>query len=199
LDNGSQGTASLWTQIGFKVEGSFLLMADGADCMLSTRQPSSIQSSVFNAALLKASSGFDRRVVPMEDTELFCRFGIGGSVCAVNAVGCVYSADDNAQNRLTKINNNVENYWNCKRMLWSIVHSRLPELIPAYQLIIRCKLAEAFWRLARNHWKTGRRFQGIVAFLQCIKTCPSFPIIVVRDRKSGGWRNNVGQLVPNGG
>jgi O-antigen/teichoic acid export membrane protein/glycosyltransferase involved in cell wall biosynthesis len=198
--NGAPKT-TLWSQIGLKFDGSFLLLPDGADWMLSSRQPASIQSSVFNSAVLKSSGGFDRRTVPMEDTELFCRLGIGGSVCAVNAIGCFYSADDSTDNRLTtRVNSATEKYWECKCVLWSLVRSRFQNSDLARRDIIRRKLAESFWRLARNRWQAGRIFPGIMSFLRCIRTQPFFLIAQSAESKARSKRENesgpVSQTVP---
>lgn len=185
LVNGTQNT-TLWSQIGLKFDGPFLQLPDGADWMLSNRQPASIQSSVFNSAVLKASGGFDRRTVPMEDTELFCRLGIGGCVCAVNAIGCFYSADDNTKERLTvKVNPATEKFWKCKRTVWSLVHCRFPNLDPSHRRIIRYRLADACWRLARTCWRSGKIFQGFRAFLQCLKARPSLPLSLLRPKTDG--------------
>ncbi|HXB58876.1 MAG TPA: oligosaccharide flippase family protein [Candidatus Acidoferrales bacterium] len=186
MANGAQNT-TLWSQIGLKFDGPFLLLPNGADWMLSSRQPTFIQSSIFNAVLLKSSGGFDKRFESMEDTELFCRLGVAGSVCAVNAIGCCYSADDSTDKRLTaKVNPATENFWKSKCMLWSLVRSRFPDLDPGHRHIIHCKLAESFWRLARNRWQTGQIFSGIISFLQCIRTQPSFLFVRMRERAQAG-------------
>jgi len=183
-DNGTRD-ATLWSQIGFKFDGSFQLSLDATDWMLSRRVPASIQSTVFNADLLKASVGFDRRVVPMEDTELFLRLGIGGNVCAVNAVGCFYTADDKTQDRLTtKVNVRTENYWKCTCTLWRLVDSHFPNLDPSHRKIIRYNLAESHWRLARNYWRSGRVHHSVIPFLRCIKIQPLLLITLFRRRMS---------------
>lgn len=187
--------ATLWSQIGFTFEGLVRLAPDGADWMLSPRVPASIQSSVFNAALLKASSGFDRCVEPMEDTELFCRLGIGGAVCAVNAVGCFYSADDSTNNRLTtKVNFRTEDYWKCITTLWSLVQDRFPNLDPSHRRFIRYSLADAYWRLARNRWNSGKFFHSATSFLQCLKTQPSL-LAVLLAKKAAGKREKPSEAV----
>jgi O-antigen/teichoic acid export membrane protein/glycosyltransferase involved in cell wall biosynthesis len=183
--NGPQKT-SLWSQIGFKFDSRCWLSPDATDWMLGGRLPASIQSSVFNAALLKASAGFDRSVEPMEDTELFCRFGIGGSVCAVNAVGCFYTADDSSDSRLTtKVNFRTENYWICTCTLWRLVNSNFPHLAPAHRKIVDFNLADAYWKLARNRLKTGKNLYSVTAIFQCLKTQPFFPFVLLRKRLAG--------------
>lgn len=175
--NGTEAT-SLWSQIGFKFDSRCLLSPDATDWMLRCRVPASIQSSVFNANILKASSGFNRRVEPMEDTELFCRLGIGGAVCAVNTIGCFYSADDSEKRLTSIVNVRTEYYWECTCRLWLLVQSTFPNLNPSHRRIIRQNLANAYWRLARNRWDAGKFFQSIMPFCQCLNTKPSFPLIL---------------------
>jgi PST family polysaccharide transporter len=172
--------ATLWSEIGFKFDGFWWLSPDATDWMLSHRVPASIQSSVFQAALLKSSGGFDPRFQVMEDTELFCRLGIGGAACAVNAVGCFYSADDSPDNRLTtKVNFRTENYWICTCRLWRLVYSHFPHLSAAHQEIIRCYLANSYWRLTRNRWNAGKFLHAVRPLFQCLKTEPSFPVTLL--------------------
>jgi glycosyltransferase involved in cell wall biosynthesis len=196
LMTGEAQETTLWSQIGFKLDAPYLLVPDCTDWMLGCRQPASIQSSVFNAALLKASSGFDKRVEPREDAELFCRLGIGGSACAVNAVGCIYTADDNTDIRLTtKVHIYTEQYWKRASMLWSILGSHFPDLNPKHRRIIHTFLADAYWRLARIYWKSGRFFQGGIALLQCLAAQPSFLIMHLGGCKSAKWSDADGRPV----
>jgi len=184
MDNGTRD-ATLWSRIGFKVEGSCQLSPDATDWMLSRGVPASIQSTVFNAAVLKASGGFDGRFEVMEDTELFLRLGIGGNVCAVNTVGCFYTADDKTHNRLTtKVNAWTENHGKCSCRLWRLVDSQFPNLDPSRRKIIFNNLAESYWRLSRCYWRSGRVHHSIIPFLRCIKTEPRMLITLFRRRMS---------------
>lgn len=187
MTNGVRHT-TLWSQTGFKFEGQYQLLADATSWMLSRRVPASIQSSVFNAVWLKASGGFNPRLTVMEDTELFCRLGIGGPACSVNAIGCFYSGDDSSDSRLTtKINLWTETYWTCAVMLWHAVHDRFPDLDSLHRRIVIRNLAEAYWRLARRRWEAGKYLQSSMPFFQCLKMQPSFPVILIRKKVAGKW------------
>ena len=183
---------TLWSRIGFKFAEPFLLTPDGTAWMLACRQPSSIQCSVFNAATLKASGGFDQRFRVSEDTELFCRLGIGSEICAVNTIGCVRTSDDNPKNRLTAaINNRTIDFWMHACLLWGGLLIRFPDLNPFYRRAIRYNLASAYWRLVRLHWQSGRVPQAVFAFLQSTMTEPAFLLWLLRKHKSTGWEENV--------
>jgi glycosyltransferase involved in cell wall biosynthesis len=196
LITGEARETTLWSQIGFKLDAPYLFVPDCTDWMLGCRQPASIQSSVFNAALLKASDGFDQRVEPREDAELFCRLGIGGSACAVNAVGCIYTGDDNTDTRLTtKVHVYTEQYWKRACMLWSLLDSHFPDLDPKYRRVIHEFLADAYWRLTRIHWKSGRFFQGLSALFQCLAAQPSFLVMHLGRLKSAKWDEVEGRPV----
>lgn len=187
---------TLWSQIGFKLDAPFVVVPDCTDWMLGCRQPASVQSSIFNAALLKASGGFDKRVEPREDAELFCRLGIGGSACAVNAIGCIYTADDNTDNRLTtKVHVYTEQYWKRACMLWSILNAHFPDLNPKHRRIIHNFLADAYWRLSRIYWKSGRFLQSAIALLRCVAAQPSFLIMHLFGGESAKWNEAAGRPV----
>jgi O-antigen/teichoic acid export membrane protein/glycosyltransferase involved in cell wall biosynthesis len=182
------GGVTLWSKIGFTFTKPFLPNRDGTGWMLAFRQPSSIQASVFNTAVLKVVGGFDRRFRTMEDTELFCRLGIGGCVCAVNTVGCIHTPDDE-ENRLTvKVHCYTENYWRQNSLLWSTLCLRFPDLPPIYRQTIRRNLADAYWRLARLGLRTGQIPLCASSLLRMALGYPPFVFDLVRYRKSPGFK-----------
>ena len=184
--------STLWSKIGFKFDSPFLLTQNGTSWMLSSRQPSSIQCSVFKSTTLKASGGFDRRFQVMEDTELFCRLGIGGSICAVNNVGCVITAEDDRNNRLTAlVHCYTESYWNHACMLWDGLLSRFPDLVPPFRRAIRYNLAAGYWRLSRFYWRARRFRRGFVMLIKSAMVAPAFIFWLLRYRSSTGWEEYV--------
>ena len=183
---------SLWSKIGFHFRGPFLLTEDGTDWMLLHYQPTYVQSSVFNTAKLTASGGFDHRFRVMEDTELFCRLGIGGVICAVNTLGCIRTQDDHQSNRLTAVVHNfTEEYWKHSSMLWNSVLSRFPDLPQYYRRILRYNLASAYWRLTRFYWQDGALFQSCIPLLKVINTHPGFLLWILYKGNSTGLIEKV--------
>ena len=183
---------TLWTKIKFQFAAPHLLERDAASWMLSQRQPSALPCSVFSTEILKLSGGFDVRYRAMEDTELFCRVGIWGPVCAVNTVGGIETSDDHKKNRLTWIwNSHSEGYWEHESMLWSGLLDRFPNLTPDYQRGLHYGLAVAHWRLSRLHWRSRQFTHCVRDFLNSARAEPLFFLWLLRHRKSYGWESSV--------
>ena len=142
--------------------------------MLLPQEPCFIQCSVFKTGLLQECGGFNTRFRVSEDRDLFYRLGIGGPVCAVNAVGCVKTSDATDQNRLTGIiPAGSQGFWEHECMLWSGLVQRFLNLAPSQQRALRFNLAIAHWRLARMHWRSGWVAGSAINFLQSVKAHPA--------------------------
>ena len=183
---------TVWSKIGFSFSAPFFLAVDATDWMLSQRQPCCIQCSVFNTDAFRLCGGFDPRFRVMEDTELFSRLGINGAVCAVNGVGCVATADDKTENRLTgMVHSHTASYWEHECMLWTRLLSRFPDLDVSDQRALRYSLATAYWRLTRLHLRAGQIGRGVLSVIRSAKAQPAFLLWLMRYGKSHGWETRV--------
>lgn len=183
---------TLWENIGFKFTGSALLAQDGTRWLLTPREPCSIQCSVFNTSTLLQSGGFDPIFRVTEDRELFCRIGIGSSICAVNFVGCIQTSDDNQANRLTgMINTKSRKFLDLECILWARFISIFPNLAPYYLTALQYNLAAAHWRLTRLHWQEDRKLKSLAHFFQSARTQPAFLFWLLKHRQSYGWEKKI--------
>jgi glycosyltransferase involved in cell wall biosynthesis len=163
----------LWTTIGFRSQEPFQLTPDGTSWMLMGRQPTMLQCSVFNTAILSASSGFDTRFHVKDDTDGFCRLGIAAPVCAVTGVGCVQTADDRPDNRLTgKIAADPVAYHTDEIILWQKVLTNFPNLAPCYRRLVRYNLAGSWIGLGRSLWRSRKPGCTTFALLKALRTDP---------------------------
>lgn len=189
--NGSKDQ-TVWEKIGFKFSASQFFVKDATDWMLSQRQPSCLPCSVFNTEKLVACGAFDPRFRIMEDTELFCRLGIRGPVCAVNMVGGNETADDKPGNRLTGILHSYSSdYWEHECMLWESLLARFPDLKPSRLRSIHFCLATAHWRLTRLHWRSGRLMRSAAHLIHSINRQPSLFVWLLRNGGSEGWQKTA--------
>ena len=166
---------TLWERIGLNFTGPHLFIQDGTPWMLMPWQPCLLQCTVFNASLLKRSGGFDPLFPVWEDTELFCRLGIGGEICLVNNVGCVQTADDGSGNRLTeRIHSRGARYWQLHCLLINDLVARFPELKPSHRQALRNELANDYWRLSRLAWRSGHFLSSGSFFVKAFAVQPAF-------------------------
>ena len=191
MPNGPENS-TLWTKIDFRPSSPYQLMSDGTAWLLSEREPCSVQCSVFKTEILRFSGGFDPRFRVTEDRELFCRLGIHGAICAVNAVGCVQTADDNPNHRLGGIVNTLgANYWEHESLLWAELLARFPDLKPEDKRGLCYSLAVAYWRLSRLHWHSWRLTSWAKDILNSARSQPAFFFWLLRHGKSYGWETSV--------
>lgn len=181
---GADRSNSLWSKTGLRISDPYLYVGDGAALMLMSWQPCSIQCSVFNTGVLRHSGGFDPRFRVREDTEIFSRLGIGGPICLVNHLGCIQTADEISQNRLSGIiHTRSETYWQLECLLCSSLLSRFPDLKPEFSKILHKHLAIAHWRLSRLNLRSGRLLSSASAIFKAFATHPAFLKEVL-------WHNN---------
>jgi glycosyltransferase involved in cell wall biosynthesis len=172
---------NLWQFLGFAIAGPYEFRDDGADWILLRRQPTMLQASVMNRAAVRASGGFDphfKRI--LEDTDLFCRMGLGGPLCAMGHIGCMQTADDDPGNRLTKlVPTDSPIFWNASLRLWSSLR-RDPRLRqPRHRAAVGRKLANTHWRLSRITWKAGDKFGAVRHALQALAASPRLVALTI--------------------
>lgn len=146
---------TLWKTINFVPPHPFHLTKDGTNWAFLGRQPTMLQCSIFRRDAWVESGGLDPRFRLMHDCELFLRLSVGGKICAVSGVACVYTGDDVGDVRLTTAVHPRETaYWEEAIVLWREVLRRFPNLSPRYRRIARFSLAAAHWRLIRLYWSS---------------------------------------------
>ncbi len=182
-----EGGGTLWGKIGFHFDGPFLLANDAVDWVLKERQPTMLQSAVFNKIRYLASGGLWLPLRLTHDTHLFMKLGIGGPACAVAGCGTIQTSDDAAGTRLTEVHSGEKRErWEEAVMLWQDTLANTPTLSSRSRGILRFYLSHAHWRLSRQAW-THRHFgrsiaDGVRAFVASPKTV--FQILVRAPRRS---------------
>lgn len=182
------GGGTLWEMCGFKPGTPHELTRDATDWMLMRRQPAMLQCSLIKVAEFQARGGFDLRYRVAEDTELFCRLGLGGAACAVAGVGCVQTADDHAANRLTMmVSERSESYWRHYILLWGEVLEKYPTLTTTHRRLVRWNLAESHVCLARWLRRAGRSREALPQLVRAALADPELAFWLLRKRTSKGY------------
>jgi glycosyltransferase involved in cell wall biosynthesis len=151
-----EGGGRLWEKIGFQISGPFEYRADAADWVMMERQPTMLQSSVFQRASYLMVGGLLPGYKLIHDTHLFLKLGIGGPACAVAGCGTLQTGDDMPANRLTvKLGSQTRGYWIEAAMLWREILKSAHGLSRIHQRTLRRNLADAYWRLSRYAWSEG--------------------------------------------
>jgi len=110
--------------------------------------------------------------------------GFSSPVCAVNSIGCIKTSDSDPNNRLTvAVHEYTESYCRHTCMLWSSLLFCFMDLDLSYRRVIRFNLANGYWRLGRNCFKSGRFHHATLAFVRCLKAHPYVFITFVLGRR----------------
>jgi glycosyltransferase involved in cell wall biosynthesis len=154
---GRDGAASIWEACGFALNGEHELQRDASAWGLRSRQPMMTTAAVVQRAAYLALGGLAENLVSREDTHLFLNLCLGGPACAVagNAGEASASSDGLSRRELNTIS-----YWQCTRWLYADVLERHPRLQPEQQAVLRERLAEAEWQLARASVRAPFRAAG---------------------------------------
>ena len=183
---------TLWQTIGFKPRAPLHLINDASSWVLLKRQPMMLQSSVISKRALEIVGGLDESRSVGEDSYLFCQLGIGGSVCAVSGTGCVQTADDISNIRLTVVNPlESEEYLVEATDRWRAVLSWEKRLPSDFRRLVAFNLARTHLRLGKAMWTTGRRVEALSHFFLAAKADPRLATWLVRNRSSKGYEETV--------
>jgi hypothetical protein len=150
------GGGTLWQQIGFTPTPPYQITWDATAWALMKRQPMMLQASVISRNALVRLNGLDVRFRLIHDSYLFCQLAIGGSVCAVPGIGCVQTADDQSQVRLTTaipLESEGKLRESCE--MWGLV-LRNPALPEGCHRLVRFNYAGSRWAVARRDVQAGR-------------------------------------------
>lgn len=183
MGEGDGGT--LWETINFIPPRPVHLARDGTNWAFLRSQPMMLQCSVFLRSVFMESGGLDPRLRLKQDTELFFRLSIGGKVCAVSGVGCVYTGDDPGEFRLTTaVNPETPKYWEETILIYRELVSQYANLSPRYRAMARRSLASAHWRLGRLYWKSGKLGKTALQLPKVGSTDPLFALSLVAHGRS---------------
>lgn len=144
--------------------GMFELRDDGADWALRTFQPMLLQASVVRRQHYLDLGGLRDELRLRHDVHFFLRATIGWPTVAVNNVGTVMTADDDAE-RLTVIHDESSRQYAWESAtLYRDALEHVGPLTPSHEKVIRTRLAKAHLQLARIAL-TDRRYLTMVTEL----------------------------------
>lgn len=149
--SGDRDDASLFELAAFSVDGEWELVDDATDWVVRPRQPTMLQSSVFDRAAWDSVDGLWPELRSRHDTHVFLRLGIGRPMCAVAGVGCQMTDDDDTGNRqMDAMGTRSRRYWHHTVALYGDVLQRHGDQLDDEH---RATLAR---RLARGHLSLAR-------------------------------------------
>jgi glycosyltransferase involved in cell wall biosynthesis len=187
-----RGGGTLWKAIGFRPRPPFHLTYDASPWVLFKCQPTMLQSSVMSKRALEIVGGLDESRSVGEDSYLFCQLGIGGIACAVSGIGCVQTADDISNVRLT-VGNPLESeiylLEGCDR--WREILSWEGRLPSQYSRLVAFNLAGTHLSFGKAMWRSGRRLGAMSHFLSAAKADPRLAAWLIRNRTSKGYEETV--------
>ncbi len=164
---------SIWEACAFAIEGEHELRRDAAAWGLRSRQPMMTPASVVGRDAYEALGGQAENLVSREDTHMFLNLCLGGPVCAVAGTAGEASAAGLSGRELNSLS-----YWQCTKWLYADVLERHPGLDAAQKAVLRERLAEADWQLARAHARAPHRAAAHLA--RSIRTDPRVVVEHVR-------------------
>lgn len=148
-----RGGGSLWQSLSFNIDGAYEYRLDGSAWALMGIQPMMLQSTVFNRAAFLQAGGFLQELRYRDDTHMFLRLGLEQPLCAVAGFGARMSADDDPDNRLTLSFNRTKRGYHMQTIMNEDLLQKMPDINPQSRKLIRARLANAHWSLARVAWQ----------------------------------------------
>ncbi|MDA1266721.1 MAG: glycosyltransferase family 2 protein [Planctomycetota bacterium] len=167
----SEGTIRQFDLCEFPLQGAFQAIDDATPWVLRARIPMMLQASVVKRATFLELGGLWDDLRRRHDTHLFVRFGIGRSACAVNHVGTIMTADEDAGRLTVAMQPGSEKYWSYSRMLWSDLHERFAAEDRAAGSPLRYRQFQASWQLARRRIKRLHP-SGLVDLMRALTLSP---------------------------
>ena len=152
LAAGRAEAGSIWEACGFAIDGDHELRRDATGWGLLSRQPMMTPASIIRRDAYESVDGQAENLVSREDTHLFLNLCLGGPVCAVAG-----TAGEASMAGLSTRELDTPSYWQCTKWLYADVLEQHPDLKPAQQAVLRERLAEANWQLARANARAPHR------------------------------------------
>ncbi len=170
----SEGHVYQWQMTGFEISGPFLLEEDPTEWVLAPRQPMMLQASVINREAYFACGGFWPPLRYRDDTHLFIKLGLLGSVCAVAGGGALMNDDDVPENRLSATHNRVRQGTEMQVLMNRELLDYFGERLTREQNdILTMRLAGAYLGLARMSLEHGDYFDFAKNLLDSVAVRPA--------------------------
>ena len=175
----SAGTeTAYWEEIQFSAASPFQLIPDARQLVLRELQPMLLPFSVFNREKYREKGGLWEHLKSAEDTHLFMKLGLAGPACAVACVGGVVMADSDSGNRLTHLYRpETEEHWRNVILLCEDILTHCPTLRASERRLMRSRVSNAHWRLARRAWGGRRLLRGLREGARAVRAYP--PVIAL--------------------
>jgi glycosyltransferase involved in cell wall biosynthesis len=142
------GGDTLWSQARFTISDAFQICRDKAWLFLP-RQPVLLQAAVVRRDGYLRVGGSETDLVRRGDTHLIFKLGFGGPICAVAGIAGGRTADD--EYALTRLYPTEDvTYLQCTTWLYHDLLGQPVDLTPAQRALLRRRLAEAHFDLARH-------------------------------------------------
>ena len=148
LGAGRDAAASIWRACSFGIERDHELRSDATAWGLLPRQPMMTTASVVSREAYRKLGGQAENLISREDTHLFTNLCLSGPACAVAGIAGEARAGD--AESLSQRELNSLSYWQNTRWLYADLLARYGDLPPADAAVLRRRLAEADWQLARG-------------------------------------------------
>jgi glycosyltransferase involved in cell wall biosynthesis len=142
------GGDTLWSQACFAIPNAFQ-MCSNKGWLFLPRQPILLQACVVRRDGYLAVGGSETHLVRRSDTHLIFKLGFRGAICAVAGLAGARTADD--AYALTRVYPAEDvTYLRCTTWLYHDLLVRPADLTPAERAVLRRRLAEAHFDLARR-------------------------------------------------
>jgi glycosyltransferase involved in cell wall biosynthesis len=143
------GGGRVWKNAHFSLDDAFELRERDKQWLFTPIQPIMIQASVVSRDAYLSVGGSDPNLPRRGDTHVIFKLGLGGPMCAVAGVAGQWTADD--PNSLTQsFSDDHELYMACTVYLYRDLLDRYPDLDPEARRILRRRLANGYFELARK-------------------------------------------------
>jgi glycosyltransferase involved in cell wall biosynthesis len=174
----ANSTSTYWEEIHFSVSSPFQLITDARQLVLRDLQPMLLPFSVLNKQRYSESGGLWEQLKSAEDTHLFTKLGLDGSACAVACVGGVVTADSDSKGRLTHLYRaETDEHWRNLILLCEDILRRFPTLGASESRLMKSRISDSHWRIARRAWSEGRLLRGVE---QGVRAVGMYPLMIPR-------------------
>jgi len=178
---GSDSSLTLWEQADFSIAGVHALFAEAHELVLREIQPMLLQFSVFDRERYLELGGLHEELMTAEDTHLFLRCGLRYMMCAVAVKAGTLTCDDAPENRLTGVfDRRAVGRWKNSVLMYRDILHHDPQLARKIRRLLRKRLAESYWRLARLEWGAGQVRAPAGAAVQALVAHPGIAFTILR-------------------
>ncbi len=175
------GGGSHWQHCGFSIENDYEFTKDASDWVMLPWQPMMLQNSAFNREKYVLAGGLMERLRTRHDNHIFLKLGLGGPACAIAGYGTKQTYDADPVNHLMSAwGSHTTDFWKNTTILYEDILKTVSTVHNRHRNIMRERLAQAYWRLARFDWRNSNVPGFLHYFLKCVSAYPSYPILILR-------------------